>query len=113
MDSKEAIKKHIESWISLDKTISNLTTTLKEKKQEKKAITNYLIDIMKNNNIDEFDVGSNKFIYSVRKTKQGISKKFLLENLERILNNTDEAEKITDLLLEARQEKYTDDLKKK
>ena len=66
---------------------------------------------MKNNNIDEFDVGKNKFIYSQKKTKQPISKKFLLENLERILNNTDEAEKITELLLDARQEKLTDNLK--
>ena len=68
---------------------------------------------MKNNDIDEFDVGDSKLSYSVKKTKQNISKKFLLSNLERILNNGNEAEKITQLLLEAREEKHTDHLKKK
>lgn len=113
MDSKANLIKNIESWILLESEINNLSNSLKQKKNEKKEITNYLITIMKNNNIDEFDVGKNKFIYSQKKTKQPISKKFLLENLERILNNTDEAEKITELLLDARQEKLTDNLKKK
>lgn len=113
MDSKENLIKNIETWIILESEISNLSNSLKQKKNEKKEITNYLITIMKSNNIDEFDVGKNKFIYSQKKTKQPISKKFLLENLERILNNTDEAEKITELLLDARQEKLTDNLKKK
>ena len=112
-DSKENLIKNIESWISLEADINNLSNTLKHKKNEKKEITNYLINIMKTNNIDVFDVGQNKFIYSQKKTKQSISKKFLLENLERILNNTNEAEKITELLLDARQEKLTDNLKKK
>lgn len=113
MDSKANLIKNIETWIILESEINNLSNSLKQKKNEKKEITNYLITIMKNNNIDEFDVGKNKFIYSQKKTKQPISKKFLLENLERILNNTDEAEKITELLLDARQEKLTDNLKKK
>ena len=113
MDSKANLIKNIESWIILESEINNLSNSLKQKKNEKKEITNYLITIMKNNNIDEYDVGKNKFIYSQKKTKQPISKKFLLENLERILNNTDEAEKITELLLDARQEKLTDNLKKK
>ena len=113
MESKEILIKNIESWITLESEINNLSSILKEKKNDKKEITNYLINIMKSNNIDVFDVGKNKFIYSKRKTKQSISKKFLLENLERILNNTNEAEKITELLLDARQEKIIDNLKKK
>ena len=99
MESKEILIKNIESWITLESEINNLSSILKEKKNDKKEITNYLINIMKSNNIDVFDVGKNKFIYSKRKTKQSISKKFLLENLERILNNTNEAEKITELLV--------------
>ena len=114
MSTKEDLIKLIKSWIEKDNDIKKLQTAMKEKKTEKQDITNELLEIMKNNEIECFDVKNGKLQYKTVKTKQTLNKKILLESLSKYFNEDIKlAEEITQHILESRGEKITETIKRK
>ena len=64
----------------------------------KKTLTESLVNVMKNNAIDCFDINGGALIYKQKKTKRTISGKFLLAQLEDYYKNEPElAKEITNL----------------
>ena len=68
---------------------------------------------MKSNEIDAFDINNGKLIYTKRKTKQAISKKLLLSSLQDMFETPEEVNKITEHILESRQEKIKEIIRRK
>ena len=60
-----------------------------------------------------FDINEGKLLHSRRKVKQAISKKFLLKSLTDYLDDSQEVEKITNFILESRETKETDIIRRK
>ena len=52
MDTKEHLIKTIKEWVRLDNEIRKLQKEEKQRKTDKKNISNVLMDIMKKNEID-------------------------------------------------------------
>ena len=79
---KEALLANVKDWITLDDEIKTANRELKEKRKRKKELTETLVDTMKNNEIDCFDLsGGSKLIYTKSKGKKALSKKHLLKAL--------------------------------
>ena len=68
---------------------------------------------MKNNEIDAFDINNGKLVYSKQKIKQTISKKLLISSLQNLFDSPVEAENICSHILNSRNEKITDIIKRK
>ena len=114
MSTKEELINLIKIWIECDNEIKNLQDKLKKKKEDKKNITEQLLDVMKTNEIDCFDVKNGKLQYKTIKTKQPISKKSLLESLSKYFSNDEQmANEVTEFILESRVEKITETIKRK
>ena len=64
--NKEELVSNIKQWIILDEEIKNLQRQIKEKRNEKKENTETLVRIMRDNEIDCFELDSNggKLIYT-------------------------------------------------
>ncbi len=77
MDTKEQLVNHIREWIEIDNGISGLQKQIKELRENKKELTNSLVNVMKSNEIDCFDINDGKLIYSKSKVKKPINKKTL------------------------------------
>ena len=75
--SREEIIKHIKNWMQADEEIKQLQKVIKEKKELKKEAADVLINVMKENDLDSFDLKEGRLVHAQRKTKQSISKKFL------------------------------------
>ena len=83
--NKETLLNSVKQWISLDDKIKDLGKQIKETRLEKKELTDLLLDTMKENEIDCFDLaGGNKLIYQKTKTKQTLSKKTFITSNQRI-----------------------------
>ena len=82
MNTKEELVDHIKKWIEYDSEIKTLQKTLKEKREKKKNLTSTLIDVMKNHEIDCFDVNDGKILYTKNKIKAPINKNNLLKTLQ-------------------------------
>jgi hypothetical protein len=113
-DVRETLVNTIKEWIDADNEIKQLQQLLKAQRAIKKSTTDTLVEIMKENEIDCVDLQDKKIIHSSTKTKQAISKKYLLETLP--LYFKDDAEKVDELtafILANRQEKIKDVIRTK
>ena len=67
MESKEELVKNIREWISMDEQIKSLQGEIKKRRDRKKELTSALVNVMKEHEIDCFDINNGKLIYSKNK----------------------------------------------
>lgn len=109
---KEALVENVNSWVHLDDEINRLQHEMRELKKKKLAITNVLVDVMRENNVDSFDMKDNSLLYKKETIKQSINKKMLLSALQKLYKD-DEVEKIIDCVLEQRTVKTKETIRRK
>ena len=114
MSTKEELITVIRMWVKNDNEIKQHQCALKQNKIDKKVLTNQLVEIMKSNEIDCFDVNDGKIMYTKTKTKQAVSKKMLLSTLsDYFKDDSQTAADVTNHILEARTEKITESIRRK
>lgn len=115
MTTKEVLVEKIKEWITYDDEIKTLQKQIKEHRLNKKTLTDNLLDIMKTNEIDCFDINNGKLIFCKNKVKQPINKKSLLSSLEKYFENIPsiDHEKVSEFILENREIKLTEAIKRK
>ena len=82
MATKDELVSNIKGWMAVDEEIKVLSRELKERRARKKEYADALVDIMKENEIDCFDMNAGKIIYTRNKVKAPLSKKHLLTCLQ-------------------------------
>ena len=114
METKDELINKITEWIQIDNQICEKEKAIKKLKQEKKKISELLIETMKTNQIDYVNLSENSLLFKKQIIKQNINKK-LLEKclLEYYNNNTDKAAEISEFILNKRTEKTIEIIKRK
>ena len=62
--TKDKLVKNVKEWLIIEKEIKKLQTQMKELKKSKAGLSESLVDIMKNNEIDCFDITGGKIMYT-------------------------------------------------
>jgi hypothetical protein len=104
MAGKEQLSLNIKKWLQLDKEMKMLQKELKERKQKKNEVTDSLVEIMKQNEIDCVDISDGKILYTQSNIKSPINKKHLLDSLDKYFadNESVPTEEIVKFILENR-----------
>jgi hypothetical protein len=114
MDTKDQLVGSIRDWIQVDNEMRTLQDRLKKLRKSKKDITENLVGVMKNNEIDCFDINDGKLIYAKTKVKKPINKDYLNKTLALYFENSKEkADHLSKFLLEQREEKITESIRRK
>jgi hypothetical protein len=116
MATKEVLVSAIKEWIQNDNEIKTLQREIKSRKDKKKIISDKLVNIMKTNEIDCFDINDGKLIYTQNKVKTSLSKKHITTCLEKYFKNSDNKEIVDDLsnyILDNREVKVTETIRRK
>lgn len=114
MDTKEELVKHIRGWIQIDNDISTLQKQMKILRDEKKNLTTSLVDVMKMNEIDCFDINDGKLIYAKSKYKKPINKKSLSDALQAYFKDDAEmAQEVSQHIMNSREETIKESIKRK
>ena len=79
METKEELIKTIRDWVRLDNEIRSLQKEQLKRKNDKKALSELLIQTMKKNEIDCFDINDGQIFYKKKSVKKPITKKILFE----------------------------------
>ena len=95
METKEQLVQSIREWVKIDNEMRTLKQELNNRKKAKEAISNNLLTVMKENEIDRFDINDGRIEYSKRNVKKAITKKMLLNILSQYYEGDDE--KATDM----------------
>lgn len=104
-DSKENLIKSIKEWVKIDNEIRELQKQQLLRKVEKKKISETLIEIMRNNEIDCFDINDGQIIYNKKSVKKPITKKILFDILSKYYKgDSNKAEDMQNYILENREE---------
>ena len=113
METKDQLVQHIKEWIGVDEEIKSLQKEIKIRKERQKDLTKDLMDVMKTNEIECFDLNDGKLVYTKSKTKQTINKKYLMSTLVKCLEDPKDVEKVTEFILENREEKVRESIRRK
>lgn len=104
METKEELVQNIKDWVKIDNDIRLLNMELTKRKMEKKKISELLIQTMKTNEIDVFDINNGKIIYSKRTMKRPVTKKALLDILSKYYQgNLEQAQDVNNFILDNRE----------
>jgi rubrerythrin len=114
METKEQLVQQIKGWMANDNEIREIQNRLKELKEKRKSYADNLVEIMRKNEIDCFDVNDGKLIYTKTKVKAPLNKNTLVSSLMKYFKDDDEqAKELTQYLLESREEKVKESIRRK
>lgn len=83
MNNHEILIKTIQEWVQTDNEIRTLKSELNKRNKVKKEGSAKLMNIMKQNDIDCFDLKDGQLTYTQRNIKKPITKKMLVEVLSK------------------------------
>lgn len=114
MDSKEKLIKTIQEWVKLDNEIRKLKKEASIRKTEQDKITKILMNTMKTNEIDEFNISNDKITYLNKTVKKPINKKNLLEILSKFYKgNNEKVSELNQFILDNREDVVVEKLVRK
>lgn len=111
---KDDLVRIIKEWVKNDNEIRTLQIETNKRKTEKKNITARLIEIMKNNNIDCFDINDGQILYKKKTVKKPITKTILLNILSNYYEgNTEKATELNSYIMDNRMESTSESIVRK
>ena len=90
MDAKQELKQYIRSYVQYDRDIKKLQNQVKLMKAHQKQISFNLMEVMRNNEIDCFDINDGQLVYKKNSVKKAIGKKFLIDILNKYFNGDED-----------------------
>lgn len=112
--SKEQIKDHLRQWIRVENEISTLSVEIKKRKLIHQQLSASLLDVMRKNDIDCFDIANGKIVYSKVKRRAPLNNGQIRSALTTYYkDDADKANSLTEFLLSTRVEKMHESIKMK
>lgn len=109
-----AIKRMLKEWVTLDNEIKELGKKIRQVRLDKKQTSVELMNIMKTNNIDCFDINDEKIIYKKRNSKKAITSKSLSMLLQSYFEgDSTQIENLTNYVEHNRPEKMIESIVRK
>lgn len=113
-NTKGLLVNNIKEWIKLDNDVVKLKSDIKERTNKKKLLTENLVNVMKTNSIDCFDINGGALVYKKNKVKKPLTGKTLLAALQNYYKTEPNmAEDIAKHVMESREEQIKETIKRK
>jgi hypothetical protein len=115
MSTKDKLVQNVKAWLTNDKELKTLQNQMKDRKKKKTELTEVLVDIMKSNEIDCFDITGGKIMYTQNRVKSALNKKHLMDSLEKYFENNPnvQTEELSKFILDSRSIKTTESIRHK
>lgn len=103
--TKEQLINLIRDWVKIDSDIRKMQNELNARKAEKKKTSSDLIHLMKENEIDCFQINDGKIKYKKQNIKKPLSQKVLINLLNQYyVDDAEKANELSQFLIENREE---------
>jgi len=114
METKEQLITTIKEWVKIDNEIRTLQKEIKLRKTSQKKISDSLISIMKDHEIDCFDLNDGQICYNKKNVKKPITKGMLLNVLSKYYNGDFmKANELNSFIMENREEVTRESISRK
>jgi len=103
--TKQQLMAVVKDWIKLDNETRVLQKEISNRRKEKKTISTKLAEIMRNNNINGFDLNDGQLCYTKKSVKKPLTKKVLMDTLFKYFEgDSNKVAHINDFIMENREE---------
>ena len=114
METKEQLVNTIKKWVKIDNEIRALQKEQNIRKKEKKNISIALMECMRSNEIDCFDLKDGQIMYSKKNVKKPITQKMLLPLISQYYNgDLLKASELNNFILDNREETVVENIVRK
>ena len=114
MTEKSRLVENVKSWLQIDTEIRQLQQEIRKRRALKKEMTDSLVEIMKNQDIEIMNAGESQLIRTEKKTKSALSKKHLITSLLDFYKNDNETvAQLTNFIMNTRPEKTVENIRRK
>ena len=105
LETLDQLKQNVREWVKLDNDIRALNKEITNRRNDKKSISKRLIDVMRDNKLDVFELKDGQLMYVKKNKKKPITQKQLLTLLSSYYKeDVSKAEEMRNYLLENREE---------
>lgn len=114
-EEKQLLKDTVKEWIKIDNELKEIAKFTKDKRARKKQVNDTLMNLMRSKNIHGFDTSKDgSIMYVQNKVKVPLNKKHLFQALATVFEGSQEkAEQVSNYILETREEKTREAIKRK
>jgi uncharacterized protein (UPF0335 family) len=112
--TKEQLKEYLRQWVRVENEISALTAEVKKRKLIHQQVSASLLDVMRKNEIDCFDIANGRIVYSKTKVRAPLNNGQLKSALTTYYkDDVEKVNSLTEFLLSSRVEKTRESIKMK
>ena len=112
--TKEQLKDHLRQWVRVENEISTLSAEIKKRKLIHQQLSSSLLRVMKQNDIDCFDIANGRIVYSKTKIRAPLNNGQLKSALKSYYkDDAEKASSLTEFLLASRVERTRESIKMK
>lgn len=113
-ENKNQLIKIVKEWVRIDNEIRQLQKEISTRRQDKKKMNDQLMETMKSNDIDCFDLNDGKICYTKKNVKKPINNKVLLDILTKYYNgDLSQASEISNFIKDNRTEVTKENITRK
>ena len=114
METLDQLKQTVREWVKLDNEIRALNKEITNRRNEKKNISKKLVDVMRDNKLDVFDLKDGQLMYVKKNKKKPITQKQLLTLLSTYYKeDVSKAEEMHTYLMDNREEVVLETIQRK
>ena len=112
--TKDQVKEYLRQWVRVENEISTLNAEIKKRKLLHQQLSASLLSVMRQNEIDCFDLANGRVVYSKTKTRAPLNNGQLKTALTKYYkDDTEKVNSLTEFLLASRVEKTREFIKMK
>jgi hypothetical protein len=114
METLDQLKQNIREWVKLDNEMRSLNKEISTRRNDKKIISKRLIEVMRENKLDIFDLKDGQLMYVKKNKKKPITQKQLLTLLSTYYKeDVSKAEEMHTFLMDNREEVVEETIQRK
>lgn len=100
---KKKLQENVKDYLNIDDEIKALSKAVKERKEKKKEVSEYILACMNKFEINHMNVNGGKLIYSVSKNKAPLNKENITNILTKYFDDNSRGKEVCKYLLENRE----------
>lgn len=100
--AKVNIVESVKEWIGIDNEMRVLTAELKKRRERKKQLSDALVSVLRDSDIDGWNTKEGKLEYVKTKTKSALNKQHIRASLLKFITDEDQVDAMTQFIYESR-----------
>ena len=102
MNVKEQLQTAVKEWLHIDEQLTKLKKAVKERKNRKKELDVFILELMKQNDITHMNISDGKLVYSKSRNYKSLSKNHMAQKISEYLEDPEKGRELCEMIMKSR-----------